>query len=121
MGRALVVDDSRVGRLIVGRMIADAGWSVVEADSGARALEIVESDPPDIVFLDLLMPGMRGTDVVRWMRDRGIHVPIAVLTADVQPETRAACARLGVAAYLNKPVSRAMIARILSSTPEVPS
>lgn len=100
-------------------MVAGAGWSVVEADSGARALEILETDPTDIVFLDLLMPGMRGVDVLREMRDRGITVPVVVLTADAQAETRAACTRLGVAAYLNKPVNQAMITGILASTPAV--
>lgn len=102
-------------------MITSAGWSVVEAESGPRALEILENDPPDIVFLDLLMPGMRGVDVLREARDRGIDVPIVVLTADAQAETRSACSRLGVAAYLNKPVNQAMITGILASTPAVPS
>lgn len=121
MRRALVVDDSRVGRLIVGRMISNAGWGVIEAQDGARALEILEESSIDIVFLDLLMPGMRGVDVLREIRDRGLDVPIVVLTADAQAETRAVCARLGVAAYLNKPVNQAMISGILASTPVVSS
>ena len=121
MRRALVVDDSRVGRLIVGRMISAAGWRVIEAEDGARALEILGQNSIDIVFLDLLMPGMRGVDVLREIRDRGLDVPIVVLTADAQAETRAVCARLGVAAYLNKPVNQAMISGILASTPVVSS
>jgi CheY-like chemotaxis protein len=121
VARALVVDDSRVGRLIVARMIRNAGWAVVEADSGPSAMQVIAEATPDIIFLDLHMPGMGGQDVIRRIRSLGYSVPIVVLTADAQAETREACARLGVQAYLNKPVRQAMISELLASTPAVPS
>lgn len=116
---ALVVDDSRVGRMIVARIVRGAGWDVVEADGGSAALDVLASGSPDIVFLDLHMPEMPGQDVIRAIRERGIRVPIVVLTADLREETRLECERLGVAGFINKPVKPTAVAELLDRVPEV--
>lgn len=114
MRTALVVDDSAVGRLIIGRLVRRAGWDVVEAENGRSALAILERDPPDVVFLDLLMPGMTGLDVLEDIQRRGIVTPVVVVTAEIQEHNRVACERLGVYAYLNKPVRQESISDILA-------
>ncbi len=114
MRTALVVDDSPVGRMIIARLVRRAGWEVGEAENGPAALAILERDPPDVVFLDLLMPGMSGIDVLEEVRRRRIVVPVVVVTAEVQEHNRLACERLGVHAYLNKPVSQDSISAVLA-------
>jgi CheY-like chemotaxis protein len=119
MARALIVDDSAVGRLILGRLVRRAGWHVEEADGGEAALELLERDPPDIVFLDLLMPGLTGVDVLREAQRRRVDVPIVVVTAEIQSHHRSTCEELGAHAYLNKPVNETMIAIVLESAKAV--
>lgn len=67
--RVLVVDDSRFQRRILKAMLAGWGYEVVEASSGAEALEIVEKDLPDLVISDWMMPGMTGLEFCRAFRE----------------------------------------------------
>jgi len=119
MARALVVDDSAVGRMILARLVRREGWAVEEADCGEAALATLERERPEMVFLDLLMPGTSGLDVLRRIRGAGIDVPVVIVTAEVQAHHRAACEELGVHAYLNKPVSGEQISRVLESAKAV--
>ena len=65
---------------------------------------------PDMVFLDLKMPGMDGFDVLSWMRqDRGLTVPVAVLTSSPEDSDRKRARQLGADCYLLKPPTQAML------------
>jgi len=92
---------------------------VEEADCGEAALALLEHDRPDMVFLDLLMPGMPGLEVLRRIRAARIDVPVVIVTAEGQAHHRAACEDLGVHAYLNKPVNPQQISRVLESAEAV--
>ena len=119
MKRVLIVDDSPVGRMILARLVGRCGWEVTAAGGGREALERIQADPPDVVFLDLLMPGMDGLQVLEELRMRSLDVPVVVLTSDVQEATRARCEAFGIHAYLTKPVTEATVAATLTTVPGV--
>jgi signal transduction histidine kinase/CheY-like chemotaxis protein len=88
---ALVVDDKAENREVLRRVLESEGWRVSEAENGQLALEEVESEPPSLILLDLMMPVMDGFDFVHEMRRREVasDIPIVVVTAkDVTAEDR---------------------------------
>jgi DNA-binding response OmpR family regulator len=114
MGRAsvLVVDDERKIRDVVARYLEAAGFAVLIADSGQRALEVAARARPDLVVLDLMLPDLSGEEVLRSLRALD-EVPIIVLTAKSSEEDRVANLRQGADDYLVKPFSpRELVARV---------
>jgi CheY-like chemotaxis protein len=106
MAKILVVDDSWVARLGMKKLLTALGHDVVEADDGHRALEQIRQTPPEVVFLDLLMPGLDGFAVLEMLRREGLAVPILILSADIQDSTIQKCLSLGARACLPKPPTR---------------
>ncbi len=81
-GRILVIDDEPMVREAVGRMLVAEGYAVDHANDGASALALLDVDPPDVILLDLMMPGMNGRQFLTVLRDdRGSDVPVVVMTA----------------------------------------
>ena len=68
--KILVVDDDRLNRRILSRILLPEGFEVIEADSGENALELYTSSTPDLVLLDVLLPGINGFAVCRELRCR---------------------------------------------------
>ena len=68
MASICIVDDSAFARKQVLRYLKEAGHATVEAESGAKAIEIGKSDPPDIFTLDLLMPGLTGQETLKQLQ-----------------------------------------------------
>ena len=79
--RVLVVDDEPGIRAIVLAMLETEGYAVAEAMNGAEALKAVESDPPDVILLDMRMPVLDGWGFAKELRRRGHQTPIVVMTA----------------------------------------
>lgn len=115
MKKVLVVDDSWVARLGMNRILASLGCEVAEAQDGVQALEALQNSPPQLVFLDLLMPGFDGLEVLAALRARGNTVPVVVLSADIQESTLNKCRELGALQCLPKPPTRAAIEAVLGS------
>ncbi len=101
MAMILHVDDSTMSRRAMRRILESEGHRVIEAADGLAALERYTLDHPDLVLLDLTMPGMRGLEVLRRLRSLGARVLIA--TADLQDVTRCQMLSEGAAGLLNKP------------------
>jgi CheY-like chemotaxis protein len=104
--RILVVDDEDAIREVVrAGLELVAGWDVKLAATGADAVAMCRSDPPDAVLLDVMMPAMDGpTTFARLQEDpRTRSVPVIMLTAKVQPAERRRYEDLGVAGVLAKP------------------
>ncbi len=81
-GRILVIDDEPMVREAVGRMLMAEGYAVDHAHDGAAALALVDADAPDVILLDLMMPGMNGRQFLASLRDdRHSDVPVVVMTA----------------------------------------
>lgn len=111
----LVVDDSRVSRLMARQYIHNlhADWRVEEAGTGEEALGKVESITPDLVLMDVNMPGMGGIAAAEQMRARLPLARISLLTANVQSATRARAEELGIG-FMEKPITEARIAQLLA-------
>jgi two-component system, OmpR family, response regulator MprA len=101
--RILVVDDERAVRESLRRALELEGYQIELAENGTEALERVESEQPDAVVLDVLMPGMDGLEVSRTIRRGGNRVPILMLTARTQVEDRVEGLDAGADDYLTKP------------------
>jgi CheY-like chemotaxis protein len=104
MPRVLVVDDSRLIRQRLVKYLSDY-YEVVEAENGKEAiLKIASPDwKPDCVVSDLLMPLMDGFALLDWIQKHKIGIPVIILTADIQTETKGRCMELGAFTVLNKP------------------
>lgn len=104
MIRALVVDDAPDLRFLMREVLSRSGVTVEEAASGLDALGHMESDPPDVVILDVQMPDMDGWDTLTAMRrQRGDDVGIILCTVRSHPSDAVRAYELGCDAYLAKP------------------
>lgn len=101
--RILVIDDSAIARRLARSTFEQEGYEVTEAENGSTGLELIRSQAPDCVVLDLLMPEMTGQDLLQEIRREELDVPVIVITADVQTTTQKECLELGAAAVLHKP------------------
>ena len=112
MTRVLVVDDEPTIREIVVGYLERAGFKTLEAADGNRARELLERDPPDLVVLDLMLPGTDGLELCRWIRSRS-RLPVIMLTARGEESDRIVGLELGADDYVTKPFSpRELAARV---------
>jgi DNA-binding response OmpR family regulator len=103
----LIVDDEPMARTLLRLMLVRAGFEVAEAENGFDALEKIEANAPDLILLDVMMPGMDGFTVCQKVRERPetAELPILMLSAktDVDSINRGLLA--GATKYLTKPIS----------------
>jgi len=110
--RVLVVDDEPTVREVVAGYLRRDGHSVSEAADGPTALALLESEPPDLVVLDMMLPGVNGLDILRRIRQMG-DMPVIMLTARAEESDRVAGLELGADDYVVKPFSpRELAARV---------
>jgi DNA-binding response OmpR family regulator len=107
--RILVVDDDTSTRTLLRRLLTTEGYTVDEAPDGPAALEQVGAGPPDLVLLDIMMPGQDGLDVLQGLR-RTSDVPVILLTAKDDEADRVLGFRFGADDYVVKPFSSAELA-----------
>lgn len=101
--RLVLVDDDAALRLALHELLMDAGYHVVgEAGDGAAGLEVIAEVRPDVVLLDLRMPGMGGVEMARHLRQRSPNVPIIMFSAYADLGLQSILSDLGVSAYLIK-------------------
>jgi len=104
--RILVVDDVTVNREILKRWLSRRGFSITEAADGYEALRIVEQEAIDLILLDIMMPKLNGTEVVRAIRRTRsqLSLPIIMVSAKSFNEDVAQSLDIGANAYITKPV-----------------
>ena len=92
--RVLVVDDIPANVRLLEAKLAAEYFDVITADSGAAALELVAEQPPDIVLLDVMMPGMDGFEVCQRIKanPQTLHIPVVMVTALSEPKPTACAA-----------------------------
>jgi DNA-binding response OmpR family regulator len=109
----LVVDDDPNSRDIAARLVELEGFRTKRADGGEECLRIVKTEAIDLILLDVMMPGMDGFEVCAALRQAGINIPVILLTAKDDVDTRAEGMHQGVSEFLTKPINRAeLVARI---------
>ena len=106
-GRVLVVDDLPSSRDLLARCLAQDNYSVSFAADGTSALEIVRRDPPDIVLMDVMMPGVDGIEACRALKQEAATrlVPVVLITAAVDADSRIRGIDAGADDFLSKPVN----------------
>ncbi|OPG16120.1 response regulator transcription factor [Ferroacidibacillus organovorans] len=111
----LIVDDEAAMRQLVRIYLAHAGFSVSEAKDGVSCMEKLSAGVYDMVILDMMMPGMDGVEVCRRIRERLPEMPLLMLTARDEVESRVKGLTAGADDYLTKPFdSRELVARVKS-------
>lgn len=104
--KVLIVDDSRVMRQIVSRTLRQAGYdglSLVEAENGAQAYDVIKSESPDLVLSDWNMPEMNGIDLLLQLRSMGHQVPFGFVTSEGTQTMRDRAAAAGALFLVAKP------------------
>ena len=106
--RILIVDDDRHNRLLLEVMLAPDGYSIISAPTGAEALVMIAQQPPDLILLDVMMPGMDGYQVVARIKSNPStkHIPVIMLSALDDRNSRMHGLSAGAEDFLTKPVNR---------------
>jgi len=104
MSTILVVDDEPIVREVVVRYLERDGFRTLEASSGDEAQRLLEREPPALIVLDVMLPGIDGFELCRWIRSRS-DLPILMLTARGEEADRIVGLELGADDYLTKPFS----------------
>ncbi|MBY6266224.1 response regulator [Azospirillum sp. 412522] len=111
--RVLVVDDEPPIRRFLRTSLTAQGYDIVEAEDGAKALEEVRRRSPDLLVLDLGLPGIDGLEVIRRLRGSGVSLPIIVLSSRVDEAGKVEALDLGADDYVTKPFGvEELLARI---------
>ena len=105
--RVLVVEDNERNLKLVRDVLQYAGYQVVEATTGEQGVELAKSLLPDLVLMDLQLPGIDGIEALRRVResDGMAHVPVVAVTAFAMREDRDRATHAGFDGYLEKPLS----------------
>jgi len=103
----LIVDDEPNIIISIEFLLRQAGYTTQVAHSGEDALRILQQEPPDLVVLDIMLPGMDGFEVCQWIREHSEwnHVKIMMLTAKGRDAEISKGFALGADAYITKPFS----------------
>ena len=106
VARILVIDDSSFQRKILTTLFEGSGHEILFATNGREGFIAAESNHPDLIITDLLMPDTDGFAFLRKTASAGIRSPILILTSDIQTATRDRCLALGAAGVMNKPAKK---------------
>jgi CheY-like chemotaxis protein len=111
--RVLLVDDERQNRTLLEVMLEPEGYVLETAENGEKALAMVETFAPDLIILDIMMPGMNGYVVTSRVRENPAtkHIPIILLSALDDRNSKAHGLGAGADAFLGKPIDRTELCR----------
>jgi two-component system, OmpR family, response regulator ResD len=110
--RVLIVDDEETVREVVGQYLELEGFQILQASNGPEALHLAEKKPPDLVILDITLPGMDGLEICRRLRAVSA-VPILMLTAHAEDAEKLEGFRAGADDYITKPFNpRELVVRV---------
>lgn len=115
MKRILVVEDTEDNRLILRDLLTHAGFELIEATDGATGIEMAQAHRPDLILMDIELPGVDGCEATaRIKADPDLrHIPVIAVSSYAQPGDAAKAISVGCAAYVAKPCSpRAVLAKI---------
>ena len=111
--KILVVEDDAAIKLGLHSALMDEGYEVHAASTGPDGLKIAKEKKPDLVILDVMLPGMSGYEICKRIRDAGAKIPVIMLTAKVDENDKVLGLELGADDYVTKPFSiRELMARV---------
>lgn len=105
--KILIIDDEIDTLRLVGMMLESKGYLILSAESGRTGIEMAQTEGPDLILLDIMMPGLDGFQVTRQLRDNPAtsRIPLIIFTAKSALDDRVTGLELGADAYLTKPIS----------------
>ncbi len=117
-GTILVVDDDLLNRLVLSTNLQEQGYEVAMAENGRQALDILSSQPFDVVLLDLVMPELDGFQVLEHMKRDSAQreIPVIVISALDEMESIIRCIEMGATDYLPKPFDAALLRARLNAS-----
>jgi len=111
--RIMVVEDEDVIARLISYNLTKEGFEVIISGDGLKALEMIRSEKPDLIILDIMLPGMDGYDICRMIRKEDISVPVIMLSARDEELDKILGLELGGDDYVTKPFSpRELVARV---------
>ena len=115
LGRVLVVDDEQEVRALLQEIVAEMGYAVRGAPGGAEALETIAVFEPDVVLLDLQMPGMSGVEVLDRVRAQYPSVRVIIVTANEDLDVALRTLANGAIDYIRKPFTLDAVERSIGA------
>ena len=102
----LAIEDNKVNMLLVSRVVEAEGYDLLRAEDGPEALEVLKETSPDLILLDVNIPGINGLDLARKIKDDAklSTVPVVATTANVLVGDKERCLEAGCDEYLPKPL-----------------
>ncbi len=119
--RILVIEDQEDNRRIVRDLLTSAGYEMIEAGTGEEGLTLAEASPPDLILMDIQLPGMDGYETTRRIKAHPAlrRIPIIAVTSYALSGDDAKALEAGCDAYVTKPFSpRALLAKIREYLPK---
>lgn len=118
--RILVVDDSATIRAMLGKLLSQDGYEVIKAADAESAIETAHADPPDLIFLDIVLPGMSGFAALRALRrdSSTCTTPIVMMSGNPQATEQFYVQRFGADGFIKKPFGRAEVFHSIRSLVE---
>ncbi len=101
----LVVDDEPSILTSLGGLLIDEGYEVITANNGYEALKIIETQAPDLVLLDIWMPGMDGIEILKELKQTHPYMPVVIITGHGNIETAVTATKIGAYDLIEKPIS----------------
>lgn len=112
--KVLVVDDTKNIRMLLTTCLELYGYKVVTAVDGLDALNTITIENPDLIFLDIKLPEISGTEVLRRIRSMGVITPVVIMTAFATVKNAIECTKLGAVAYLQKPFTADKVKTVIN-------
>jgi CheY-like chemotaxis protein len=115
--KILLIEDDPIARRLVELQLSTEGYELVTAPDGLRGLKLISEDPPDLVLLDLMLPGLDGFEVLSRIRSdpKTKDLPVVVVSAKSRPTDTDTAKRVGASAYVTKPYTREELVELIAS------
>jgi DNA-binding response OmpR family regulator len=123
--KVLIIDDSKTVCAVLRKMLRENNFVTIEAYDAESAIAMMEADVPDLIFLDIVLPGMNGFEALRRIRknDKTDHIPIIMISGNESATEQFYVQRIGANDFMKKPFSRAevfsRVERVLDLVPTV--
>jgi twitching motility two-component system response regulator PilH len=117
MSKILIVDDSPTETHVLSTMLESNGYDIVTADSGESGVEVAKKEIPDLILMDVVMPGLNGFQATRQLKKdpSTTHIPVVIVTTKHQETDKIWGMRQGAKDYLTKPVEEGNLINTLKA------
>ena len=112
----LIVDDSRTAIAILKKVLEPTGYSIISAENAEEGIEMAKTHLPDVILMDVIMPGLNGFQATRILRKETLtqHIPIVIISGNEQATEKFWGMRVGANGFLAKPVERGELFHLLN-------